>query len=463
MKPTPLSSLSLLFAFALLGAGANAQDAPPFDAVELTYDRASSDGEWEHSVRIERDGKVRLERSQRATKKHEVVEGRATAAELRALADAVLQAELGTVPESLLSGIPSLAPEYFRLVVQASEGPFAGETSGEQGRYGEFADRVGPLVGAALSVAKRVRSEPAEPAPESRAGARPFDRVTLKYDAQDDLGQGSFEREISVDSQGRVQVTPGSAPGTAAAEGQATAKELAALADAVRQARLSEVPSRLPGIPSLAPVYFSVFAESGDKALAGGTSGEIGRYAGFSEQLSPLLAAVLEIGTRVGVAPVVEEVEDAVDEEPEAAVDAPFDSVTLIYQENDAAGAWERTVVVYGSGEVKISEDNPAADVGSPTVGRLTDAELDAVAAAVRGARLSELPQRIPGIPSLNPEPFQIAVGSSDPALAGGTSGELGRFGDFDARLRPMISTIVKIEHRVLKDPQAGLSGALGQ
>ena len=451
--------LPLFLAFAAVGASANAQDGAAFQAVQLTYDKATSDGEWEHSVRIEVDGRVTVERSRPATKQHQLVEGQASAAELRGLTEAVIGARLGTIPASLLTGIPSLNPQYFRLVVQG-EGACAGETGGEQRRYGEFADRIGPLVGAALKIAKRVRSEAAaapspEPDPDPRTDEQPFARVTLRYEAQDDLGQGWHEREISVDGSGRVRVTPGGAPGAAAAEGQATADELASLVDAVRQARLRGVPGRIPGIPSFAPRHFSLSVESSDEALAGATAGEVGRYGEFADRLRPVLAAVVEIGTRVGSAPVVEVTEDA--------VDTPFDSVTLIYQEHDGAGTWEYVVVIDGSGKVELREDHPAADVGGPTVGRLTDAELDALAAAVRGARLSDVPQRIPGVPSLNPEGFQIAVGSSDPALAGGTSGERGRYGAFEDQLRPLIGTIVKLKQRVATAPQEGMAGALGQ
>lgn len=449
------SLLPLLFAFTAVGASANAQDEAAFQAVQLTYDKAASDGEWEHSVRIEVDGRVTVERSRPATKQHQRVEGQATATELRVLAEAVSEARLGTIPASLLTGIPSLNPQYFRLVVQG-EGACAGETRGEQRRYGEFADRIGPLVGAALKIAKRVRSEAAGgPTADSRTGEQPFARVTLGYEAQDDLGQGWYEREISIDGSGRVRVTPGGAPGAAAAEGQATADELASLVDAVRQARMRGVPRRIPGIPSLDPRHFSLSVESGDEALAGAAAGEVGRYGEFADQLRPLLAAVLEIGTRVGSAPVVEVTEDA--------VDTPFDTVTLTYQEHDGAGTWEYVVVIDGSGKVEVREDHPAADVGGPTVGRLTDAELDALAAAVREARLSEVPQRIPGVPSLNPEEFRIAVGSSDPALAGATSGERGRYGAFEAQLRPLIAAIVKLKQRVATEPQEGMTGALGQ
>ncbi|MEZ6186644.1 MAG: protease complex subunit PrcB family protein [Planctomycetota bacterium] len=114
---------------------------------------------------------------------------------------------------------------------------------------------------------------------------------------------------------------------------------------------------------------------------------------------------------------------------------------------------WTREVTVEASGAVSVLRSHPAAFV-VPIYGQATPAELRRLEDAVRGARLSTVPDPLDVMIPMHliAEPFRLHVSSTIGVLAGRTSGQFDYYGHYDAKLRPLIDTVGQISARLVAE-----------
>jgi len=111
---------------------------------------------------------------------------------------------------------------------------------------------------------------------------------------------------------------------------------------------------------------------------------------------------------------------------------------------------WTTDVEVKANGEVAVLRSHPAAMV-APIYGQATAAELRQLADAVRGARMSSVPDPLLVMIPMHviAEPFRLTVSSPISDLDGSTGGQLGYYGQWDAQLRPLMSVLDQIRGRL--------------
>lgn len=89
-----------------------------------------------------------------------------------------------------------------------------------------------------------------------------------------------------------------------------------------------------------------------------------------------------------------------------------------------------------------------------PVDGVATPAELRAVDAAIRAARIESIPDQLPTPIHIVPgDTFTLRVDSPQAALTGTVQGEVGYFVQYDARLRPLVDALKAIETRITTAP----------
>lgn len=144
---------------------------------------------------------------------------------------------------------------------------------------------------------------------------------------------------------------------------------------------------------------------------------------------------------------------------------ATYDRVRFAQSTPATAGPpQQRTLTVTRNGDVEVT-----LSLGVPVSlsGRATPQELVSVERLVRQARMGTVPNPLQ-VTTILPaaiENWSLRVESIDPSLGGNTRGaQLGNYGTFDARLRPLISRLIAIADRVANatSPTAGVhSGEL--
>lgn len=139
--------------------------------------------------------------------------------------------------------------------------------------------------------------------------------------------------------------------------------------------------------------------------------------------------------------------------DPPAAV---FERGWLSYDTGPIGSSGEGVMIeVEKSGAVSASRFSPTA-LFAPVNGQATAAELAALESAIRNARAASLPQNIdPGVVFIVAPPgFQVAVFSGRAELNGSTSGALGFYGNYEARVRPLVEAYKAIGERLLAGSQ---------
>lgn len=214
----------------------------------------------------------------------EPVHGRANEAELSGLREAIAAARLSSVPFRISPGLLHIAAgRGFQLGVTSDQAALAGQTLGELGRYGPYADRLRPLVSALTAIAERVLHD----------AAGPFVKASLRYET----GPGdAFRIEVAADGSAVVtQVVAGAAP-PAPVRLSATEVELARLRKAIEEAKVASLPDPFP--PSVLPFGFEVAVESDRPELGGDTRGTIGTWGAHETRILPLIEALQAIADR---------------------------------------------------------------------------------------------------------------------------------------------------------------------
>lgn len=147
--------------------------------------------------------------------------------------------------------------------------------------------------------------------------------------------------------------------------------------------------------------------------------------------------------------------------------DAPpavFERGYLSYDTSPIGGQGTGIMIeVAKSGAVSASRYAPAA-LYAPVNGQATAAELARLTAAIEGARAGSLPGSIdPGAAFfVQPPGFELAVFSGRPELNGHTSGVLGFYNTYEARVRPLVEAYRAIGDRLLNaTPGLEISGRI--
>lgn len=148
------------------------------------------------------------------------------------------------------------------------------------------------------------------------------------------------------------------------------------------------------------------------------------------------------------------------------------DMVRFELAPNPPAGVFERGWLSYDSGPIGSTGEGVMVEVDksgaasasrfsptafyAPVSGQATAAELQALESAIQNARASSLPQNIdPGVVFIvAPPSFQLVVFSNRPQLNGNTSGVLGHYGSYEARVRPLVAAYKAIGDRLLAGTQ---------
>jgi len=263
-----------------------------FDAIN----RAQSTGgiNWaSDDIRVDAQGDVRYQQMS-LTGTFGPVTGKATAAELRALEDAVAAARFHDMPDQLGGGagtppVIGFPLESFTYMV---EGGPQGDEKVEGGRPvadPDVAARIARVDAALDAIITRVRANDA------------FETISLE--TQRFTGgfgpQWPLTQEIRVDKDGAVDVLQSHPTALfAPIRGQATPAEMRALEDAVRAADLPSIPSPLPVVTPM-HVQSEPFTLSTTGANAASVSGQYGYYGQWDGRLRPVVDALEAIADRV--------------------------------------------------------------------------------------------------------------------------------------------------------------------
>lgn len=252
-------------------------------------------------------------------------------------------------------------------------------------------------------------------------------------------------KEVTVHNDGRVVLTRWSTPGLTGippVRGTASPQQLAELADAIRQARFHSIPSDLGMNHPAELTRFSfrvIGTPQGDKKLSG-VSGHEGQ---FKMRLQRVSQALMKI-------------ERSVDQKPGT---KDFDSISLQTQEmlsNSSPFFFKsKTVEIDKDGDVVVKQSSPFAKY-APIKGKATDKEFRQLAQLVGQARLGDnipSPLDVPLPMWMINNPFTLECKAQSPVNKAKITGQLGTYGQYDARLRPLINMIRKIGERVLKAP----------
>lgn len=213
--------------------------------------------------------------------------------------------------------------------------------------------------------------------------------------------------------------------------GVATAQELDDLARALRAADVTGLPARIPP-PSPAPAgasQFRLLVEGG--ALAHETRALAGFYGQHRDRIGQINAAIDAIAQRVERQP------------------PPGAFSTLSFSLTKQPGSRGVSLSLSADGRAVVQRTLPAALI-APVHGQATAAELDAVAAALRGARVESLPDQLP-VPTyiMAGDTFSLTVSSDDPALAGRVEGDPHYLQGHEARLRPLLAALEAVVERI--------------
>jgi len=389
-----------------------------FDVVERSI---SSMPRAEH-VKVERaTGKVVLTRSQFGSAATPI-EGTATAAELDALASTLTTNDFKGLPASIPP--PNPAPmDYPYLLLKVTGGSQAHEVRGLAGFHpASVAARLRAINGAIDAISSRIGTPPA------------FDVVERSISSLPRGEHVRIERATGRVVLQRTQINALIAP----IEGTATAAELATLAAALVDNEFSDLPASLPP-PNPAPMdvpYLRLKVTGGSQAHE--VSGIAGFYpASLSARIRNIHAAIDPIVARLGSAPA-----------------APFDEVRYTLSPGFPAGQATLSLSVNADASVQLGRSTPTAKF-APISGQATAAELAAVTAGVRRARLASVPTQLEvPVYIVAGDSFQLEVEGSDDALAGSTAGEPGYLQQHEARLRPLLAACEALIAR-LNVPQA--------
>lgn len=129
-----------------------------------------------------------------------------------------------------------------------------------------------------------------------------------------------------------------------------------------------------------------------------------------------------------------------------------FQRVDFNKQEDEFLGSYPFSLMVSveADGSVMVGRSHPLALI-APEYGQATDAELTRVSRGVERARAGSLPDPLDVVIPMHllARPFSLQVESDRVGLAGSTSGQYGYYGQYDARLRPLIEALEAIAERV--------------
>lgn len=210
-----------------------------------------------------------------------------------------------------------------------------------------------------------------------------------------------------------------------------TQEQYLAMRRALQQARYSDLPQHLPSPPGLAGGTLFTYELRGG-TQAGTVQGATGFAGLFQPRLDMIDAMVDAIAASVP---------------PGAAFDA------LEYSKKRWLGGKQKALQLFADGRLTIeqSSNGGPGSVASLTQGQATAQELSAIQQAVRAARLGSIPAQLPKPVHVVPgDSFSLSAAGSEAALAGATAGEPGFYGDYDARLRPLIDALDALVDRVL-------------
>lgn len=212
-------------------------------------------------------------------------------------------------------------------------------------------------------------------------------------------------------------------------DGRATEAEVAALRDALAAARLDQIPTNLaPASAPLGAERFTIDVRGGPSPRTiEGVKGFEGQYA---QRLGHVFDAAEAIAARV-----------------ERDASRAFQS--LSYSRTRNPGQRSAGLTLAPSGEATVLRSSPVAKY-APVTGTATAAELDAVDAALRAARLSTIPSNLP-VPTyiMAGDTFRLEVASAQPANRNTIEGDPEVLGAFEARLGPVLAALEAIVERL--------------
>lgn len=266
------------------------------------------------------------------------------------------------------------------------------------------------------------------------APAAPFTRVRWQ------LRNQISSLEVAVSAAGAVEVQRRATPTapTVLKTGQATAAELQSLGDAVRQARLEQLPADIPGPPNtpLGAKRVTLEVEGPTPASVSGWNDFLGQHEARVRLVDGVLGA---IATRVEAG-------------------GPTNAFsTLKWTVSSGFGPFLHAIAIDKQDNVTIERRTPGSP-GQTWTGQATQAERDRLHAAVAAADFLSLPD---ALPAPNPMPMDAPGGTFEFDL----SGQQKRvripvafsMGQYSARLSPVVDVLDEISQRVQQGPQPGV------
>ncbi len=394
-------------------------------------------------IRVDRNGNVTYQRlsSFPGAVQPPPINGTATSAELDALRQAIGDARFYEMPAHItpLSPFPSAIESFFRVVSNTTP-THDSDVTAQKGFAGPYQARLDGVDTALDSIRDRLLVLPPP--------ARSFVQARLRT-IRSGFGGMMLDRNITIRATGEVRVRaphPLTDTGpTVVLTGTATDAELTELSQAIDLANMRTIPDPLPPVfrPMHLPVSndrFMLRVSSANVGNVGETSGQLASFGQFDARLRPLVEAMDRIGSRILNTP------------PPTA--QAFARVHLRTQLDDFSGQpvtrWI-SILVNGRIDVHIGYTGGAP----PTLhsATATAAELRDVQAAVNLANMHTVPDPLPPVLAFLPvsnDRFFLSVSSSDANQIGRTSGWLDAFGQFDARLRPLVNLLERITRRVV-------------
>lgn len=138
-----------------------------------------------------------------------------------------------------------------------------------------------------------------------------------------------------------------------------------------------------------------------------------------------------------------------------------FDTAVLDHAEDEYLGAYRfhRTIRVQWNGEAAVQRSHPLALI-VPINGRATDAEMAALRTAVREARMSSLPDPLDAPLPMDIPLREIVVEVTSATVLqnnGRTTAQRGFYGQYDARLRPLVAALDAIGNRLFDEAEGSV------
>ncbi len=451
MTPARFTGVGLLLTSLLVPglAIANPHPLSPDEAFgDITRIETSTRSESE--IKVDKDGTVfyQLRGFFPGASQPPVVNGTATPAELDALGQAIANARFYEIPRDIgLSNPPMGATKSFFRVITDGMPDHDRKIYATKGLGGQYKARLDAVDAILDAIGHRLLNGPAP-------SGRNFNLVQLET-TRYGFGGLPINRTVSVLANGEVEIRaahPLTDMGpTIPVTGTATDAELTALEDAVKLANMETMPDPLPPVMTLLYLpadnsSFLLTVKSDDDRHVGQTRGKLNGFGAYSARLRPLVDLAEKIGNRIlALEPI-----------------ASTRNFTLAQLETDTFGGigarpTQRTVAVLANGEVSVRTVHPLLDMGPPApalTGTATDAELTELEDAVKLANMETIPDPLPPVfgpmHSLVPrDSFLLTVKSDDDRHVGMTRGFLRSFGQYSARLRPLVSLLERIGNRI--------------